>query len=165
MSIQCGIIMEANNQLKWCFNLKDGLRIAEPNERLAKSYLEESKSSLERAEKNFKDKDMLWTTVVIYYAEYYALYSFLQRIGVKCENHTCSILAAGFILGEDKTVIINSHKDKRIDAQYYMKVGKEQEVAKMLQEGKMFIAIFDEIVLNLSQEDINNHINKLKRIK
>ena len=46
-----------------------------------------------------------------------------------------------------------------------MKVGKEQEVAKMLQEAKMFVAIFDEIVLNLSQEDINNHINKLKRIK
>ena len=127
MLIQCGIIMEPNKQLKWCFNLKDVLRMAEPNERLAKSYLEESKSSLKRAEKNFKDKDLLWTTVVIYYAEYYALYSFLQRIGIKCENHFCSILAAGFILGGDKTMIINSHKDKRIDAQYYMKIGKEEE--------------------------------------
>lgn len=61
--------MKNNKQLKWCFKLKDGLRIVEPNERLAKSYIEESKSSLERAEKNFKDKDFLWTTVVIYYAE------------------------------------------------------------------------------------------------
>lgn len=76
--------MESNRQLKWCFGIKDGLRIAEPNEILAKSYLEESKFSLERAEKNFNDKDLLWTTVVIYYAEYYALYSFLQKIGVKC---------------------------------------------------------------------------------
>ena len=73
--------MEDSKQLEWCFRLKDGLKIVEPNEMLARSYLEESKSSLARAEKNFKDKDLLWTTVVIYYAEYYALYSFLQRIG------------------------------------------------------------------------------------
>lgn len=157
--------MENNNKLKWCFSLKDGLRVAEPEERLAKSYLEESKSSLERAEKNFRDKDLLWTTVVIYYAEYYALYSFLQKIGIKCENHACSILAAAFILSEDKVKIINQHKNKRIDAQYYMKIGKEQEVAKMLQEAKMFVAMFDDIVSNLSQEDINSCRNKLKRMK
>ena len=48
-----------NNKLKWCFGLKGSLKIVEPNERLAKSYLEESKSSLERAEKNFKDDDLL----------------------------------------------------------------------------------------------------------
>ena len=102
-----------NNNLKWCFGLKDGLRILGPNERLAKSYLEEAKSSLERAEKNFKDGDLLWATVVIYYAEHYALYSFLQRIGIKCENHFCSILATTAILGEEKTRIINQHKNIR----------------------------------------------------
>ncbi|MEK6862237.1 MAG: HEPN domain-containing protein, partial [Nanoarchaeota archaeon] len=89
-------------KLKWCFRLKDGLNIVNVNERLAKVYLEEAKSSLERAEKNFRDGDLLWTTVVIYYAEYYALYSFLQMIGVKCENHSCSILAVNFLLGDDK---------------------------------------------------------------
>jgi uncharacterized protein (UPF0332 family) len=105
-----------NKKLKWCFGLKDGLQITEANENLANSYLEESKASLKRAEKNFEDGDLLWTTVVIYYAEYYALYSFLQRIGVKCENHFCSILTVTVLLGEDKTQIINQHKDKRIDA-------------------------------------------------
>lgn len=83
--------------------VKDGLRIAEPNERLSKSYLEQAKLSLLRAEKDLDDKDLLWSTVAIYYAEYYALYSFLQRIGTKCENHACSILAVTFLLGEDKT--------------------------------------------------------------
>jgi hypothetical protein len=56
-----------NKKLNWCFKLKDGLRIVEPNERLAKSYLEEARSSLERAQKNFDDKDLLWSTVVIYF--------------------------------------------------------------------------------------------------
>lgn len=153
------------NSLKWCFRVKDGLRLAEPNIMLAKSYLEQAKSSLERAEKNFRDKDLLWTTVVIYYAEYYALYSFLQRIGIKCENHFCSILATTFVLGEDKTRIINQHKDKRIDAQYYMKVGRGREVEKMLQEAKIFVSIFNELVLNLDQQDTISYRNELKKVK
>ena len=155
----------SNEKLKWCFGLKDGLRIDEPNERLAKSYLIEAKSSLERAEKNFKDGDLLWTTVVIYYAEYYSLYSFLQKIGVKCENHFCSILAVTFLLGGDKTMIINQHKDKRVDAQYYMKIGKEEEVRKMLQEAKEFVSIFDELVSNINEKKIDSYRMILKNIK
>ncbi len=146
-----------NKKLAWCFKLKDGLKILEPNENLSKSYLEQAKSSLLRAEKDLNDKDFLWATVTIYYAEYYALYSFLQRIGLKCENHFCSILAATLLLGDDKTDIINKHKDKRIDAQYYMKVDQESNIKAMLQEAKTFVANFDEIVSNLSQGDIKRY--------
>lgn len=152
------------DKLKWCFQIKEGLRIVEPNERLAKSYLEEAKASLERAEKNFADGDLLWTTVVIYYAEYYGVYSFLQRIGVKCGNHSCSILAAALLLGKEKTRIIDEHKDKRIDAQYYMKIDKEEKVRVMLQEAKIFVAGFDELVSNISEEDIAGYRDILKKI-
>jgi len=144
-------------KLNWCFKLKEGLKIAEPNERLSKSYIEQAKSSLLRAEKDFEDKDLLWSTVAIYYAEYYALYSFLQRIGIKCENHACSILAVTLLLGKEKTKTINQHKDKRIDAQYYMKVDQEPEVRLMLQEAKKFVSDFDEIVSNLSESEINEY--------
>jgi uncharacterized protein (UPF0332 family) len=150
-----------NKKLNWCFKLKDGLKIVEPNERLSKSYLEQAKSSLLRAEKDLNDKDFLWATVTIYYAEYYALYSFLQRIGVKCENHACSILAIAVLLGEDKIRTINLHKDKRIDAQYYMKVDQEIKIRAMLQEAKMFVANFDEIISNLAEADIRKHRNNI----
>lgn len=152
-----------NKKLKWCFNLKDGLKIVEPNERLSKSYLEQAKSSLLRAEKDLNDNDLLWSTVAIYYAEYYALYSFLQRIGVKCENHMCSILATTFLLGADKTKTINNHKDKRIDAQYYIKVDQESKIRVMLQEAKIFVSNFDEIVSNLFEEDIKLHREKIAK--
>ena len=151
----------ANKKLHWCFKIKDGLKMAEPNERLSKSYLEQAKLSLLRAKKNFEDKDLLWTTVAIYYADYYALYSFLQRIGVKCENHSCSILAASFLLGEYKTNIINEHKDKRIDAQYYMKVGQENKVSAMLTEAQNFISDFDGLVSNLSDREIQEYRDKI----
>ena len=146
-----------NKILSWCFKLKDGLKIVEPNERLSKSYLEQAKSSLLRAEKDLNDKDLLWSTVAIYYAEYYALYSFLQKIGVKCENHACSILAVTHLLGEDKTKTINQHKDKRIDAQYYIKVDQETKIRNMLQEAKMFVTSFDNIVSNLSEKEIKEY--------
>ena len=152
-----------NKQLKWCFKVKDGLKVVEPNERLSKSYLEQAKSSLLRAGKDLDDKDLLWATVAIYYAEYYALYSFLQGIGVKCENHNCSILAVAFILGADRTKIINDHKGKRIDAQYYMKVGKETEIKNMLQEAKTFVSNFDEIASNLSEKDIKIYRDKITK--
>lgn len=109
------------------------------------------------------DKDSLWATIAIYYSEYYALYSFLQRIGVKCENHACSILAVTLLLGEDKTKTINSHKEKRIDAQYYMKIDKEPEVREMLQESKLFVSNFDELVSNLSEDDIEVYRDKISR--
>ena len=150
-----------NKKLKWCFKIKDGLKIVEPNERLSKSYLEQAKSSLLRAKKDLEDKDLLWTTVAIYYAEYYALYSFLQKIGVKCENHSCSILAVGILFGEDKIKIINKHKDKRIDAQYYMKVDQEIKVKVMLTEAQNFISNFDELISNLSEKEIKEYRDKI----
>ena len=146
-----------NKKLKWCFKLKDELKIAEPNERLSKSYLEQAKSSLFRAEKDLNDNDFLWATVAIYYAEYYALYSFLQRIGIKCENHACSILATTLLLGDDKTKTINEHKGKRIDAQYYMKVDQEIKIRVMLQEAKIFVSNFDELVSKLNEREIKKY--------
>lgn len=150
-----------NKKVKWCFKVKNGLRIVEPNERLSKSYLEEAKSSLLRAKKNLEDNDLLWTTVAAYYAEYYSLYSFLQRIGVKCENHHCSILLVGALLGVDKIKTINKHKDKRIDAQYYMKVEQEKEVRTMLPEAQEFISHFDDIISGLSDKDIEKYRDKI----
>ena len=137
------------------------MKIVESNERLSKSYLEQAKSSLLRAKKDFEDKDLLWTTITIYYSEYYALYSFLQRIGVKCENHSCSILVVGILLGEDKIKIINEHKSKRIDAQYYMKVDQEIKVKAMLTEAQNFISNFNELVSNLSEKEIKEYRKKI----
>jgi uncharacterized protein (UPF0332 family) len=154
-----------DKKLSWCFRLKDGLKIVEPNERLSKSYLEQAKSSLLRAEKDLNDKDFLWATVAIYYAEYYALYSFLQKIGVKCENHACSILVTSILLGNDKTKTINEHKDKRIDAQYYMKVDQEAKIRAILQEAKTFVSDFDETNSRLTESEIKNYRETISKNK
>jgi len=150
-----------HKKLGWCFKIRDGLRMVEPNERLSKSYLEQAKSSLLRAKKNFEDKDLLWTTVTIYYAEYYAIYSFLQKIGVKCENHSCSILSINFLLGEDKTKIIREHKNKRIDAQYYIKVDQENKISLMLRQAQDFVSMFDGLISKVSGEEIKEYRKRI----
>jgi len=147
--------------LAWCAGIKDGLKFMAPNERLAKAYLDESKSSLDRAEKTLNDGDLLWATVVIYYAEYYALYSFLQRIGIKCGNHHCSILAVGKLLGHEKTETINRHKDKRINAQYYIRAGREDEVKLMLKDAKSFVSEFDELTSQLGTKEVDAYRTRL----
>ena len=148
-------------ELKWCFRLKEGLKIVKPNLNLAKSYLEEAKASLKSAENRLNNKDYLWATVILYYAEYYALYSFLQKIGIKCENHFCSILAVKFLLGEEKIKVIEEHKDKRIDAQYYIKIVDEIKIKQMLKQAKIFVSEFDNFVLNLTEVEIANYRKKL----
>ena len=162
--MHCGSIMEIKD-LKWCFKLRDGLQIVEPNDRLSKAYLEQAKSSLSRAEKDLKDNDLLWATVAIYYSEYYSLYSFLQKIGVKCENHTCSIRAVTYLLGEEKTKTINEHKVKRIDAQYYMKTDQEDKVKEMLMEAKLFVSQFDDIVSKTSDKEIVQYRSRMASAK
>lgn len=153
------------NKIDWCLKIKNGLRIVEPNSRLSKSYLKQSKASLLRANKNFEDKDLLWTTITIYYSEYYALYSFLQKIGIKCENHQCSIIVADYLLNTEKINIIREHKNKRIDAQYYISIDQEDKIKDMLNEAQNFISYFDELVSNISEEKIKNYRTKIIKEK
>ena len=44
-----------------------------------------------------------------------------------------------------------------------MRVDKEEEVSRMLKEAKIFVSMFDEIVSNLSEEEIEVYRIKLKK--
>ena len=46
---------------------------------------------------------------------------------------------------------------------YDMRVDKEEEVSRMLKEAKIFVSMFDEIVSNLSEEEIEVYRIKLKK--
>lgn len=89
----------------------------------------------------------------------------LRKIGVKCENNYCSILAATLLLGEDKTMTIHQHKSKRIDAQYYIKVEQRIKIRSMLKEAKLFVSFFDKIVSELSESEVKIHREHLLKNK
>lgn len=161
MLVWHGGILE--KRVKWCFKIKDGGKLIKPNKTLSDSYIKLAKDTLKRAEITLNEKDFLWTTVMIYYGEYYALYSFLARIGIKCENHFCSILLVAYLLGKEKTRVIEECRDKRIDAQYYLRVVKEDEIKKMLVLAKIFVAEFEDFLSKMGEEKINFFRKKLKK--
>ena len=152
-----------NKILDWCFKLKDGLKIVESNERLSRAYLEQAKSSLLRAEKNLDDNDLLWSTVAIYYSEYYALYSFLQKIGIKCENHAATIILLKELFGIDNKSI-SSAKTERIDKQYYTDfVVRNNDVTELISIAESFIGGVDLFVDKITEEEKKHYLKEFKK--
>ncbi len=76
--------------LKWCCGIKDGLRLIEPNERIGLGYLKMAKEALGTMNRE-KDKNLRFSMSAGYYSFYYSLYAIMQKIGIKCEIHACSL--------------------------------------------------------------------------
>jgi uncharacterized protein (UPF0332 family) len=163
--------------IKWCTKISDGIKIIEPNINISNSFLEQARKSLAGAYVDFIEEDLIWATVKLYYAEYYSVYSFLQRIGIKCENHSCSILLAKTLLESTKNKnddsrnipitdldTINEHRKNRIDSQYYLKTGKKEEIEKMLRIAKIIYSEFDLFLLNISEKDITIYRKKFAEL-
>lgn len=148
--------------LEWCFKIKGGAKIVRPNKVISTSYMKLAKSTLKRAESMLREGDLLWCTVMVYYAEYYALYSLLARIGIKCENHFCSILIVKFLFGEEKVRPIEEGRDKRIDAQYYLKTVNKEKIVNMLNSAKFFVAEFEDMVSGLDERKISFFRKKIE---
>ena len=107
------------DKIEWCYKQKFGIRIIEPNEHIAKDYFKKAEESL-TVMQTTKIND--WKIISAYYSCYYVLYALLQRIGIKCEIHECSIeLMKFFNFKENEIEFIKKLKDKRIDSQYYTK--------------------------------------------
>ncbi len=133
------------SKLDWCKNKKRGIKIVNPNENLARSYMEKSENSLKMMV-SAPSED--WRIVGAYYACYQALYSLIQRVGVRCEIHDCTIELMEFFPFSDKEIgLIRELKEKRENAQYYV---TDETRLKKVDEVKDFVLKCKEI---LEKED------------
>ncbi|MGM0609226.1 MAG: hypothetical protein ACQESP_12520 [Candidatus Muiribacteriota bacterium] len=115
------------DKLKWCLQQDKGIKLIEPNNRLAKVYLHESKVDMGDIQKSSPK----WKNIVGYYACYNALYALLQKIGIKCEIHDCSIELMDCIGLSDYKEFMIQLKKIRIDVQYYLKKPKQLDQKKV----------------------------------
>ncbi len=152
------------DKVKWCFNINAGLKLIKPNKNLSESYLKMAKDTIKLIDDISSSKNILWITVMCYYSSYYCVESFLSLIGVKSENHTCSILLTKYLLGEEKTKIIEQEKRKRIDAQYYNKFVSSGELSSMNNDSKNFLISFEYLINNLDEEKIKEYKDKIKAL-
>ncbi len=111
--------------LNWCKNQESGIKIIEPNLHLSEDYMKSAEETLILL-KDMKSKSNMWEATMKYYCEYFAVYSLLLRIGIKCEIHDCTIklcdaLEIGGIMPKGTAKRLEKDKGLRIDNQYYLK--------------------------------------------
>ncbi len=107
--------------IEWCLEKRRGLRLVEPSEAMSESYLEMAEESIRALQK--VEESRIWRATTAYYVFYYALYSLMLRIGVKCEIHSCSIefmkrYLREFYSGKDMSMFEKAFS-ARINLQYY----------------------------------------------
>lgn len=111
--------------INWCCGQKDGIKLVEPNDNLAREYMKSAEETLFSLKNSNEDSNM-WKATKKYYAEYLAVYSLMMKIGIKCEIHDCTIELVKFLekfdlFPSDSYRILSADKKLRIDNQYYLK--------------------------------------------
>lgn len=143
--------------IAWCLKQKDGIELIGPSDNLYDSYLKEATETLEQL-LNTKGK---WQVIMAYYACYNALYALLQKAGIKCEIHDCTIKLIEIIPGFSKEdmLFLQNLKQQRIQAQYYLKKEALQDAHLI----KQFILKAKEIGRSLPVADIRQRIANEKK--
>lgn len=104
------------------------LDLVEQSNNISLDYIKKSSNSL-KAAKILKEQNLLEESVsMAYYSMYHILTSLLFKIGIKCENHTGSIILLKELLNLDNSEI-SFAKSERVDKQYYIDFNVKKEDA------------------------------------
>ncbi|MFH1365001.1 MAG: HEPN domain-containing protein [archaeon] len=155
--------------LKWCCKQKEGIKLINPNENLAKGYIEMAEKAIGTMcrEKNF---NMQFAISACYYSMYYSLYSVLMKIGIKCEIHSCTLeimktLLKDFYSKEDFK-LINKAFDVRNTAQYYVdKIIEKGDIEFIMANAPPFLSKPRSILAKINEKDITGIKNEIKKLQ
>ncbi len=142
--------------LNWCKKQQSGIKVVDPNINLSQDYIKSAEETLILL-KDLTGKSNMWSATMKYYCEYFAVYSLLIRIGIKCEIHDCTIkiselLEKEGILPVGTYLRLEKNKSLRIDNQYYL---KNINVNINFSELSSFILQIKNISNTLTLEEIN----------
>jgi len=151
--------------LKWCTKQKKGIKFIESNDNLCKEYMQTAEETLEIL-KDIKGKSKVWMATTKYYCEYFAVYSLLMKLGIKCEIHDCTValcskLEQMKIIPRGYSEILKDDKKLRIDNQYYL---KNREVPLDYDKLVDFVLRIKDICLKLTNDDIKLIKGKIRNI-
>ena len=107
------------------------LELVDPSDEICASYMEKANDCLKSAKLLLENGLFENSISMSYYAMYNSLTTLLFRTGVKCENHSASILLLKKLLGRnDLFEMISFAKEERIDKQYYVTSGQNFTLTK-----------------------------------
>jgi len=153
-------------KINWCKKQEKGVKLIEPNDNLSEEYFQNSEESLRVLKSITETKSNMWLATTKYYIEYFAIYSLLMKIGIKCEIHDCTIALVAWlenegIINKGTAKILEDDKELRIDNQYYL---KNKPVKINFEELLSFIISIKEILGKLNYEKIAQIRRKIKEL-
>jgi len=157
--------MEDNKRyLRWCLNQSKGIRVVKPSDNLLKAYLQKARNALNSMEVNAEAGITEWAVSASYYAKYFAVYALLQKIGVRCEIHDCTIELFGYLFRDSVSKLIQElkeSKEDRIEMQYYTQEIKV-DLDKSMSQTKNFVLEIEKIADWLNLERVMELQKKLR---
>ena len=144
------------NKIEWCLSQNHGIELIESNRNVSELYMIKSFDSL----KALHQVDVKsWKITTAYYAMYFALYSIMMRIGVKCEIHDCSLEFMNVFLtdmfNDDDFNLISMARDARLDLQYYVdKTISSERYDMIISHAEDFIYKCRKILSSLQEKEI-----------
>lgn len=144
--------------LKWCCGQKDGIKIINANDNLAKGYLKMAESSLGTMNRE-REYNLNFAISACYYSMYYSLYAVCMKLGIKCEIHSCTIEFMKKILtkyySEEDIKIIKKAFDARDIAQYHVdKIVLKEDSDYIMEKAPLFFNKSKEILAEINEENI-----------
>jgi uncharacterized protein (UPF0332 family) len=150
--------------LQWCLKQSKGIRVDKPSENLVKAYLQKSRNALKSMEVNAQAGLVEWAVSASYYAKYFAVYSLLSKIGIKCEIHDCTIAVFEYLFSDSmpKEIIkdLRDSKENRVEAQYYTQE-INVDLEEVIKKTKQFMLEIEKMIDSLNGESISKLQKKL----
>jgi len=152
-------------KIKWCLQVNNGIELVEPNDNLSKVYLDKAEEAL-KASIAVKGNTS-WEISSSYYSMYFALYSILIKIGIKCENHLCTIEFMKQFLSkyfsDDDVRLVKDSMGLRIDAQYYVdRAISGAKYQKLINKAPSFIAKCKDVRVKINSSEIKEIRSKIE---
>jgi uncharacterized protein (UPF0332 family) len=136
------------------------IQIIEPSEEVCRAYLEKSEKSLRSAKVTLEIRSYEDSVALSYYSMYYNVLALFYKVGIKCENHTATIILLKKIFNIDN-IVLTKAKTERVDKQYYVDFSvTEEEVNKMIRMAEQFNADLFNFIDTLNKDKIGEYRQK-----
>lgn len=149
---------------------EEKIELVEPSEEICKSYIEKADNCLKSAKVLLQNKLYENSISMSYYAMYDSLLSLLFKTGIKCENHSGSILLFQKLFDRnDLFKIISFAKKERIDKQYYVTskhntLLTEKSTKDLLLKSEKFLVQIKLLIKNLNTGETEDIRKKFESV-
>lgn len=126
------------------------LSTIDTSDEIKESYVKKSASSLKSAKILLENEQIEDAVPMAYYSMYNMLTALLYKVGIKCENHSASIIILKELFGIGNSEILSA-KTERVDKQYYVdfEITKE-EVGNLIKSAEQFNSMLYDFIDKLT---------------